>query len=190
MNTNRHRTLTGGAEIAAYLHPTRMAILRALSAGPATITQIAAQLDVHPANLTRHMRILQSAHLIAIVETRDTGRNLEKYYHATAESFDVPPKADALRAPHKISLSFMRSDLSAALAHLPDDLPGKVQVHLIAARLAPEQVSACWEQLERLAADFESSADDLAPDGTASHLALALYPAEPNGQDHVRVVLA
>jgi len=94
-----HRTLRTEAEIAAYLHRSRIAILDALRHGPATASQIAQGMGVHAANLTRHLRILERAGLIALVEKRDTGRNLEKYYAAVASSFDVAPEAANIQAP-------------------------------------------------------------------------------------------
>ena len=69
-----HKTLTTEAEIAAYMNRTRMAILNALRDGAGTASQIAAKLGVHPANLTRHMRLLEEAGLIELVEKRDIGR--------------------------------------------------------------------------------------------------------------------
>ena len=121
----RTRRSTSEREIGAYMHRTRMSILAALGAGPATVSQIAARVGVHPANLTRHVRILEDADLIVLVEKRDTGRNLEKYYQAAAHSFDVAPDANALTAPHKIALAMARSELSAALARLPDYVTGR-----------------------------------------------------------------
>src|SRR5215471_2715194 len=135
-----HRTLRTEAEIAAYLHRSRMAILDVLRQGPATASQIAQRMGVHPANLTRHLRILERAGLIALVDKRDTGRNLEKYYAAVAVSFDVAPDAANLKAPHKIALAFARSDLSAALAQMPDDPSGIVKVHVLEASIAPAKV--------------------------------------------------
>ena len=157
-----HRTLRTEAEIAAYLHRSRIAILDALRHGPATASQIAQGMGVHAANLTRHLRILERAGLIALVEKRDTGRNLEKYYAAVASSFDVAPEAANIQAPHKIALDFARSDISAALAQLPDDPPGTVKVHVVEASVAPDMVAAF------AAADGRGS--------EAYHLALALYP--------------
>lgn len=168
-----HRTLRTEAEIAAYLHRSRIAILDALRHGPATASQIARGMGVHAANLTRHLRILERAALIALVEKRDTGRNLEKYYAAVASSFDVAPEAANIQAPHKIALDFARSDISAALAQLPDDPPGTVKVHVVEASVAPDMVAAFAAELASLAKRFAVA------DGRGSeayHLALALYP--------------
>lgn len=175
-----HRILTTEREIAAYLHRARMKILEVLRDGPATASQIAARMGVHPANLTRHLRMLEDAGLIALVETRATGRNVEKYYAATADTFDVAPGADALSAPHKIALSFARGDLAAALAGPPDALGGTVKVHVVGARLAPHALAQFAEELARLARRFEAAGGTT---GTAHHLTLALYPGDVGARE-------
>jgi DNA-binding transcriptional ArsR family regulator len=183
-----HKTLTSTREVSAYLHRTRMSILAALGAGPATVSQIAASMSVHPANLTRHVRILEDAGLVALHEKRDTGRNLEKYYQAAAHTFDVAPDADALTAPHRIALAMARSELSAALARLPDKSPGAVQVVSIGARLLPGRQRAFLGALTRLAADFEAANNT---GGVAFRMTLAMYPDQaPDAQNPTRVVLS
>lgn len=166
------RVLTAEPEIAAYLHRTRMAILGALRGGPATGSQIAAALGVHPANLTRHLRVLEQAGLIVLAETRDTGRNLEKYYRATAARFDVAPGA-RLGSPQRVALAFARSDLSAALEKLPERDPRPALALLRPARLRPRDLARFRKALEELVEAF-GGAD--AEGGEPYHLNLSLYP--------------
>jgi DNA-binding transcriptional ArsR family regulator len=180
MAIDTHRTLSTDAEISAYLHRSRMAILDVLRDGAATTTQIAASLGVHPANLTRHIRVLEEAGLVALVEKRDTGRNLEKYYAATARRFRVAPETATLTAPHKIALTFARSELSAALVRLPDDTPGPVTALVLRANVAPGMAKAFAAELAGLAERF-SSADR--GDGQAYQLVLALYPGDADTSD-------
>ena len=170
-----HKTLTSEAEIAAYMNRSRMAILEVLRDGPATASHIAAKLEVHPANLTRHLRVLEDAGLIALVEKRDTGRNLEKYYAAAAWSFDVAPDVSKFTAPHKLALAFARSEFSAALARLPDGTDVFAKIFVTAARVDPAALGAFSEELSRLAEKFRASDDSV---GEAFHLVMALYPGE------------
>jgi DNA-binding transcriptional ArsR family regulator len=169
------RTLSTEAEISAYLHRSRMAILDALRDGPATTTQIAARLEVHPANLTRHIRILEEAGLVALVEKRDTGRNLEKYYAATARRFRVAPGSGRLTSPHKIALTFARSELSAALARLPDELADPIVALALSVRIAPSDARSFADEMARMAERFSAADRD---DGQAYQLVLAIYPGE------------
>jgi DNA-binding transcriptional ArsR family regulator len=182
MTNANHMTLTSNEEISAYLHHTRMEIMQVLANGPATITQIATQMGVHPANLTRHVRILVKTGLVTLDHTRDTGRNLEKYYRPVAESFDIAPNAQDLNSPDKIALSFARSDLSAAIAQLPEKTDQSVLTLLASARINPEDLAAFCERLQSLVAEFEA-ADT--PDGAQYHINCNIYPgvwAHKNGR--------
>ena len=67
--------------------PSRVAILRRLMARPATITQLGALFDKHPAWIRHHVLQLQHAGLVELAEERKVGGYTEKYYRATAESF-------------------------------------------------------------------------------------------------------
>jgi DNA-binding transcriptional ArsR family regulator len=174
------QTLSTETEIAAYLHRSRMSILDVLRDGPATITQIASRLGVHPANLTRHIRVLEAAGLVALVEKRDTGRNLEKYYAATARRFHVAPETAELAAPHKIALTFARSELSAALVRLPDESSGPVTTLVVRASVGPGIAEAFAKELAELAERFSAAERD---EGDVYQLVLALYPGEPRATD-------
>src|SRR5262249_52985061 len=85
------------AQQRAYFHPLRLRILNFLVRERLTVSQTAARLRVHPANITHHFRILRGAALIRLVEERDIGRVVEKYYAAVAEVFDVRPQAGSVR---------------------------------------------------------------------------------------------
>lgn len=186
MSNNEHRTLTSEREIAAYLHRTRIAILDALSSGPATASQIGDKLGVHPANLTRHIRTLVDAGLIELVEKRDTGRNLEKYYAAIAATFDVAPEAHDLKAPHKIALAFARSDLSAALAHVSDDDSRPVAVLVAGVRIRDSDVERFKRVMEELIESFIAADQEK---GETYHLNLCLYPSNVDLPRQERIAL-
>ena len=180
-----HRTLTSAEQITAYLHSTRIDILAVLRDGPSTVTQIASLLGVHPANLTRHVRVLVEAGLVELDHTRDTGRNLEKYYRSIADTFDVAPEADGVTSPHKVALEFARSDLSAALTQLPEALSLPVLSLVAAARVRRDKIPEYFRRLEALAREFESSnadSDDGENDGVHEeyHINLNVYPGSWN----------
>lgn len=174
------------AEISAYMNQTRMAILSKLRDGPATATHIAAALSVHPANLTRHIRILQNAGLIELVESRDTGRNLEKYYDAVAYSFTVTADAQSLKAPHKIALEFLMSDMCAAIAELPDNGVLPVYALLQNARIPTKKIAVFHKAMDNLVKSFE---DADSPDAVSYHLNLSLYPALSGQESGEKIIL-
>src|SRR5215470_9445931 len=95
----------------AYFHPVRMRILNYLTQERLTVSQTAERLKVHPANITHHFRILQNAGLISLVEERDIGRVIEKYYEAVATVFNIRPPEGSVRSVNRKGLSFLRDDL-------------------------------------------------------------------------------
>jgi putative molybdopterin biosynthesis protein len=60
----------------------RLAILRFLMASPATLTQLAARMGHSPAWIRHHLKALESAALVELVDVRVKGRATERYYRA------------------------------------------------------------------------------------------------------------
>ena len=73
--------------IEALADPQRLAILQLLMAKPATLTQLAAQLDHSPAWVRHHLNRLEAVGLVEFIETRKKGRQTERYYRAVAGAF-------------------------------------------------------------------------------------------------------
>lgn len=174
-----HRVLTRPDEIAAYVHETRLKMLTAFCEGPATVTQVAERLSVHPANLTRHVRILVEAGLLELVEKRDTGRNLEKLYATTAYSFEVAPDAAELKAPHRIALAYARSVCSAALARIGEDDNRPMKTMAIAVRLNREGIAELEAALDDIVTRFGERREDT-EDGEHYTILLGFFPDTPN----------
>ncbi|MBN2510848.1 MAG: helix-turn-helix transcriptional regulator [Spirochaetales bacterium] len=173
MSTQTHKTLVSTDEINAYLHTTRMAMIHALGAGPATCSQIAETLKVHPANLTRHIRVLEKAGLIYLKEKRDTGRNIEKYYALCADSFDVAPETADLSSLKKTALACAKSDLAAAIAALSDNEEQPVYAKLAGIRIEPSKAAVFTRELDALVSRFMSMDDEA---GEPFRLNVSLYP--------------
>jgi DNA-binding transcriptional ArsR family regulator len=151
-----------------------MSLLRLLADLPMTATGLARQLDVHPANLTRHLRLLERTGLIRIVERRDTGRNLEKYYRASALAYEVRLRTDRVGDRRATILGILRDNLSTAVAtarHSSTEVVGLLEQ----ARLDRSDVPRLAERLNAVVREF--AALD-APDGVTYNMSLALYPAE------------
>jgi putative molybdopterin biosynthesis protein len=62
----------------------RLAILRKLMASPATLTQLGEALGEHPAWIRHHVKQLEQAGLVELVETRITSGVVEKFYRSRA----------------------------------------------------------------------------------------------------------
>jgi DNA-binding transcriptional ArsR family regulator len=173
------KRLSGVEELRAYAHPTRMAILTIMAGKALTLTHVAQQMGVHPANLSRHLKTLERAGLIVLVEKRDTGRNLEKYYKAAAASFTPDFEGLCPADKRKMALGILRDELSAAILRVQaGELAESDMLILVSlARLQPKDLAAFRKKLAGLVKSF--SARDAA-DGRAYTLGLSLFQAAHN----------
>lgn len=67
--------------------PRRLAILRQLMVGPASLTMLGKALGEHPAWVRHHLKKLEAAGLVVLVETRVQSGVVEKFYHTRAGGF-------------------------------------------------------------------------------------------------------
>jgi DNA-binding transcriptional ArsR family regulator len=170
----------------ALMKPKRVQVLREFDE-PRTCTQVGAALNESPQAVYYHVKRLQAAGLIDLVEERRVRGITEGVYQAAARSYWVAPTlvgrlgperspADHLGLGFLLSLSeTMQADL-AGLAAGPAVLPsfgvsGEV-------RLSAEQGAAFVADLQRAFADVLERYGGAA-DGHAFRLALACYPAQP-----------
>jgi len=169
------QTLTSDEQIRAYANPTRMTILALLAKEKESVSGIARQLGVHPANLTHHFKLLEKTGLIELVEKRETGKNLEKYYRATAYHFTVSA-SDQLANQKALALSILRDNLTSALHTLTD--PDDERIVLGSVKtvcLHPDDIARFAQKLLDLLEEFE---DNAAEDGEFYSLNVSLYPTE------------
>lgn len=67
----------------------RLAVLQHLMVEPATLSQLSKQLGTYPARLRHHVKLLEEAGLIELVNLHVGQGYVEKYYQATARAFVV-----------------------------------------------------------------------------------------------------
>ena len=82
MNSLEHLRDLG--QIKLLTDPRRLKILRLLMAAPASLTQVGQAIGEHPAWVRHHLKQLERAGLVEIVETRVTSGVVEKFYRARA----------------------------------------------------------------------------------------------------------
>src|SRR5215469_6467215 len=70
--------------------PLRLRIIRQLTRQAMTVTQLAELLGEVPSKLHYHVRELEKAGLLKMVETREKGGILEKYYRTVAKNISAP----------------------------------------------------------------------------------------------------
>lgn len=165
------RVLRTDAQARAYLHPVRIRILELLAEQRMTLTMVARALEVHPANLTYQFKTLRAAKLIELVEERDTGRVVEKYYRAVATSFEVRRGSAARGHAGQRALGVLRDDLARAIPRL-DDAP--VLALLAHVRLTQRALAALRAHIEAMVR--EASETPAASGATAVTLNLSIYP--------------
>ncbi len=96
--------------------PRRMAVLRLLMSGKATLSQLSKSLGSYPAKTRHHVKQLELTGLINLVETRVVGGHVEKYYQASAQAFLInlavlpqPPSGEMIVASgsHDLALELL-----------------------------------------------------------------------------------
>ena len=163
-------------QLRALAHPTRQRILGLLTDDAFTNQQLAATLGEPPSRLHFHLRELEAAGLVTIVEERPKGGVLEKYYRAVARRFRLGgslgatarDSAERLAEAHlpEGTLDAARQQLTQAVVHYgqlpPDTQIVHQQVHLSSAGLAKIR-----EHLAAIDDDLRRAADTAASDPTA-----------------------
>jgi putative molybdopterin biosynthesis protein len=67
--------------------PRRLSILRHLMTGPATLSQLGRVLGEEPSWVRHHVKTLESANLVELVEVKVSDGYIEKYYQSKAHAF-------------------------------------------------------------------------------------------------------
>jgi DNA-binding transcriptional ArsR family regulator len=164
--------LTDTDQIKGYAHPTRMVLLQLLAKEKRTISSVAKELNVHPANLTHHFKLLEKVGLIRLVEKKDNGKNLEKYYRAIAYNFEVKENDEAINKK-ALALSILKNSLSVGIDTIKKNEEPEVLALLGVARISPNDLSDFIVKMNELLIEFKKRD---AKDGLAYNLNLSLYP--------------
>ena len=156
-----YRELRDPREIKAFSDPLRLRIIRVLLDRQATNQQIADELGEPPSKVFHHVRFLVDAGVIRLVETRISGRNVEKFYRAVARTFILRPDA-ALLPETRITaldaeLDHLRHDVLESAAADEDDGP---RILRRIARLNPERLAAFHDQLGNLIREYREDTED------------------------------
>jgi predicted transcriptional regulator len=145
-----------------------------LSKEKRTISSVAKELDVHPANITHHFKLLEKIGLIRLVEKRDTGKNLEKYYRAIAYTFTVNQSVTGNTNKSALALSILRNDLSVAInTAQKEDNSKEIIALLTTARISSDELHKFTAKLNKLIEDFQACDSK---NGTVYNINLSLYP--------------
>lgn len=161
--------LTTVEQLQALAHPLRQRVLRLLGGEPRTNKQLASRLDTSPGKLHFHVRELEKAGLIALVEERPKGGIIEKYYQATARNYTLElPIGDQEMIDGTLTtatLEAARQEYARAVAHFQGQ-PSVTSLSHAEARLSEAQVARIKALLEAISTEM-SDTDDRPPDPDA-----------------------
>jgi len=166
-------------QLKALADPLRVRILHILANQEATNQQLAALLGESQAKTLHHVRFLLDADLIALVEERIRGGNVEKYYRARARMHGFrpgPAEAGTFAAPVAGAvLESVTQEVAASIAAWPEQV---VSWETRRARLTAARVAEFDRRLLDLIAEFWGELDALADaeaDGDLMAFASAVY---------------
>ena len=177
----------------AIVDPLRAQILETLVIEPLTVKQIAERLGVTPSKLYYHVNTMETHGFIQVVETRMVANMVEKYYRATAMSYEVDPELLAFQTEsgkeniHSVLLSILdatKEDLSRTLEARAVALeqgaapePRSIIVHRYVNRIPEDRVEEFHERLTVLLDDFSGVDVEAADKASGTYaLAVAFYP--------------
>lgn len=160
--------LESDEQLRAVASHARHRILGVLRDGPATITQIAARLGIAKGSSSYHVRVLERAGLIKVVETRKVRGVTERYYAMAAKGISLP---DPGPGEQEILLRHALADIEAAPAG------GQKLVALKHARVSPEVWDEFAQRLEALFREL-GEADDARQ--APAELSIAFFRPQDN----------
>lgn len=163
-------TLTTVEQLQALAHPLRQVVLRLLTADARTNKQLAERIGLPPGRLHFHVRELERAGLIELVEERPKGGVVEKYYRAVASSFSLGNEVGSMVASAtgvpSATFDAARQEYLRAVEHF-NGPPKLTSLMHTQARLTKEQVDAITGHFEAITAVLDaamaSAGDDATP---------------------------
>jgi DNA-binding transcriptional ArsR family regulator len=179
--------LERGEKIRAYVHPVRMTILEMLAKEKQSVSGAARALGVPPANLTHHFKLLEKAGLIKLVEKRDTGKNLEKFYRAVAYHFTIARTGEPPENKNALTLSILHDHLTAALQSVrsaPEEQP--VFGLLKTLRLTPEEAAGLHRKLGKILEEYSARRPK---NGAAFTVNISVYPGGAESESGPEIVI-
>jgi DNA-binding transcriptional ArsR family regulator len=127
----------------ALFEATRRQILQLLLERAATISELAATLDIPKGTIGHHIGVLEETGLIRVVRTKKVRAIEAKYYGRTARTFILTSKVDS---GIEISPDFFITTAAAEFAESTDARPEDVETTMSTLRYAriPDDVAAEW----------------------------------------------
>lgn len=162
----------------------RLRIMALLEKQAMTATQLGEELGLATAKVHYHVRELEKVGLLQLVETREKGGILEKYYRAIAHDITVSKallssQSDEIQTAFRELFDQIAHDFLQALRQRKEpenlQLPAGLGIYLEHLYLTREELHTLLEQLSELTRPFENRRNI---EGEQEiHLSLLTYPA-------------
>ncbi len=156
--------LTSIDQLQALAHPLRQRVLRLLGGEPRTNKQLASRLETSPGKLHFHVRELERAGLIVLVEERPKGGIIEKYYQATARNITLDlPIGDQATIDGTLTTATLEVARQEYVRALSDSggQPSMTSLGHAEARLSDKRVARIKELLDAIGEELKDA--DAAP---------------------------
>jgi DNA-binding transcriptional ArsR family regulator len=150
---------------------TRHRILRVLRDGPATVTQIAARLDIAKGSSNYHVKVLAKAGFVRVVDTRKV-RGVTELYYGVVDKVIALPRGGPGQPEHLMRLAL--ADVESAPPGAEKDMRFKLL------RLSPADFETARAKLHALHAELTALNDPTQP---AADFFYALYRPQDFRQD-------
>lgn len=152
---------------AALAHPLRQRLLFSLGHEPATTSQLAVRLDTGKGNVAHHLKVLRTAGLVRVAETRKVRGGTEQYYQRVAERM-------AVAEPRTEGTAAMLGAVAQELGRSP-----QTTLSLRHVRLGPDKARELAETLARLVDETEEDTGEQPVHG----MLVAMYEQVRPGED-------
>jgi DNA-binding transcriptional ArsR family regulator len=149
-----------------------MTILKKLAAKKRTVSSIAREIGVHPANITHHFKLLEKTGLLVLVEQKDTGKNIEKFYRAIAYDFLVKTDDEKLNKK-SLSLSILKNNLESAIIKTNQDETEEILALLRTVMLSSDDFQRLKKKLEKMVKEMKNNKSKTAKSYSIN---ISIYP--------------
>jgi DNA-binding transcriptional ArsR family regulator len=172
-----HLTIRGREQLHAIGDPTRWRVLGRLQVGPASIQELAQALGMAKGTIGHHVRVLESAGLIRLAETKRVRGVVEKRYLRVARQFRLPETEDE-GADADIGMLPVRNALAEARPGRGKADPSMALV--VRARMPAARAKRFADLINQIAGEF---ADGAPGTGETFGLVGAIYVPDWDGKD-------
>lgn len=173
----RTRVIADLDTLKAISDPLRVRILDALER-PRSVTETAAVLDEPRSRLYYHFKILERHDLIAVVDTRVVSGIVERWYRATADTYEIAPALSPTLLATSGALASVFDEVRAGVEAAIDQAPGgeagdRAVLRRTDVRLTRAGHRELLRRIDELVDEFEPSPGG--PDARGFGLFVTLY---------------